>query len=103
MNAQTQSSTEMWKLIWKNKSPTSLLLICTDFFEYFKDQGNLTDVSYIVDDDINERIRTYGEYLSNNSLQELNDIKTIKELMTGESAGPDLLIFFCEYLWETDR
>ena len=47
----------MWKLIRKKKSPTSSLLTCTDFFGYFKDPGNPTDVSYIADDDLDERIR----------------------------------------------
>ena len=99
MNAQNQNSKDMWKLIRKNKSPTSSLLTCTDFFEYFKDLGNPSDVSYVADDDIYERIRTHDEGLLNDSFQELNDvithaevIKAIKELKSGKSAGPDLLI-----------
>ena len=84
----------MWELIRKNKSPTSFLLTCTGVFEYFKDLGNPTDVSYIADDDIYERIRTYDEGLLNDSFQELNDvitqaevIKAIKELKTGKSVN----------------
>ena len=56
-------------------------------------------MSYIAYDDIYERIRTYDEGLLNDSFQELNDvitqaevIKAIKELNSGKSAGPDLLI-----------
>ena len=99
----------MWKLIRKNKSPTSSLLTCTDFFEYFKDLGNPSDLSYVADDDMYERIRTHDEGLLNDSFQELNDvnthaevIKAIKELKSGKSAGPDLLInnFFVN-TWET--
>ena len=89
----------MWKLIRKNKSPTSSLLTCTDFFEYFKDLGNPSDVSYVADDNIYKRINTYDEGLLNDLFRELNDvitlaevIKAFKELKSGESAGPDLLI-----------
>ena len=98
-NAQKQNSKDMWKLIRKNKSPTSSLSTCTYLFEYFKDLGNPSDVSYVADDDIYERIRTYDEGLLNDLFQELNDvitlaevIKAFKELKSGESAGPDLLI-----------
>ena len=52
VNAQKQNSKDMWKLIRNNKSPTSSLLTCTDFFEYLKDPGNPSDVSYVADDDI---------------------------------------------------
>ena len=107
VNAQKQNSKYLWELIRNNKSPTSSLLTCTDFFEYFKNLGNPSDVLYIADDDIYERIRTYNEYSLNDLFQELDDvithaevIKAIKELKSGKSAGPDLLIneFFCEYL-----
>ena len=59
----------------KNKSHTSSFLTCTDFVEYFKDLGNPTDVSYIADDHIYERIRIYDEGLLNDSFQELNDVR----------------------------
>ena len=56
-------------------------------------------MSYVAHDDIYERIRTYDEGLLNDSFQELNDlitqaevIKAIKELKSGESVEPDLLI-----------
>ena len=40
----------MWRLIRKNKSPTTSLL--TYFSVYCKDLGNPSDVSYVADDDI---------------------------------------------------
>ena len=57
---------------------------------------NPTDVSYIEDDDIYERIRTYDEGLLNDAFQDVitqaEVIKAIKELKTGKSDRLDLLI-----------